>query len=153
MKFESLNIDSSKSGYTKLNNQINSLTNILSALEKRSLADADIEFINAQITLLNEFDGSEKALTRKIRHSIRAILKQVEKSVKIVPKGYYRNLYLAIGMSFGVPLGVVFSSALDNMAFVGIGIPIGMTIGIVIGSQMDEKARKEGRQLDIEVAY
>ncbi|MBT8222071.1 MAG: hypothetical protein KJN96_02760 [Eudoraea sp.] len=59
---------------------------------------------------------------------------------------------MALGMAvFGVPMGVAFGAALDNMAFLGIGIPIGMAIGIAIGTAMDEQAKKEGRQLDIDL--
>ncbi|MBT8322649.1 MAG: hypothetical protein KJO94_04145, partial [Eudoraea sp.] len=72
--------------------------------------------------------------------------------LKIVTKNYYRNLWLALGMTvFGIPLGVAFGAAQDNMAFLGVGIPIGMAIGIGVGTAMDEQAKKKGKQLDIDL--
>ena len=54
--------------------------------------------------------------------------------------------------AFGMPLGVAFSVALDNFAFIGIGLPIGMSIGMALGAGMDKKAAKEGKQLDFKVS-
>ena len=70
--------------------------------------------------------------------------------MKLVPKFYYRNLWMVLGMSaFGIPLGVAFSMSIKNMAFIGIGLPIGMAIGMIVGTNMDKKAFDEGRQLDV----
>jgi hypothetical protein len=52
---------------------------------------------------------------------------------------------------FGIPIGVIFGASLDNMAYLAIGLPIGLVIGIGVGAVMDQKALKEGRQLDIEI--
>jgi len=80
------------------------------------------------------------------------ILKLLEKEMKVVPKNHYRNLWLAVGMSaIGVPIGLVFGLCLGNIGLLGTGLPIGMAIGMVFGSNMDNKAFKEGRQLDMEV--
>ena len=80
------------------------------------------------------------------------MIQVLEKEQKLVPKNYYRKIWLILGMSaFGLPLGVVFGFALDNMAFLGIGLPIGMVIGMAFGAQMDKKAEKEGRQINMEM--
>ena len=82
------------------------------------------------------------------------IIELLEKKHKIVPKKFYLNRWLALGMAvFGVPLGVVMGSSLGNMAFIGTGIPIGMVIGMALGADMDKKALKEGRQMDIEYEF
>lgn len=82
------------------------------------------------------------------------ILKFVEKELKIVPKNYYRNLWVALGMSaFGLPLGVAFGLSIGNMGLMALGLPIGMAIGVLVGSSMDKKALEQGRQLDIEIKY
>jgi hypothetical protein len=47
--------------------------------------------------------------------------------------------------AIGIPIGVVFGSILDNMAYLSIGLPI----GLATGSSMDQKALKEGRQLNV----
>ena len=70
----------------------------------------------------------------------------------MVPKNYYRNMWLALGMSvFGLPIGVAFGASIGNMGLLGVGLPIGMAIGTLVGSQMDKKALKESRQLNIEI--
>ena len=59
-----------------------------------------------------------------------------------------RIIRMALGMSaFGIPMGVAFGAATDNMGLIGIGIPIGMSIGIAVGAQKDAQAAKNGLQL------
>lgn len=80
-------------------------------------------------------------MRKKIREKQTQIIRKVEKEQKIVPKNYYRNIWMAIGMAvFGIPLGVVFGMSLGNMAFIGIGLSIGLTIGLGVGSEMDKKS-------------
>jgi hypothetical protein len=82
------------------------------------------------------------------------LIKLIEKEVKLVPKNYYRNLWLTLGMAgFGIPIGVAFGASLGNMAFIGVGLPIGLAFGIALGTGMDKKALAEGRQLDLEIKY
>ena len=110
--------------------------------------------INNLIDEINAFSGSDKDLLKLIRKQQTSIVKLVEKELKYVPKKLHMSRWLAIGMSaFGVPFGVVFGTAMDNMGFLGVGIPIGMIIGMAIGAQMDKKALEEGRQLDVEIQF
>lgn len=107
---------------------------------------------NDMIHELDQHQSTARLLSINIRRTQTKILKVLEKELKIVTKHHYRNTWLAIGMSaFGLPLGVVFGSAIGNMAFLGIGLPIGMIIGMGIGTQMDKKAAEEKRQLDIQI--
>ena len=86
---------------------------------------------------------------KKVRHRI---VHRVNKELKLVPKNYHRNQWMVLGMTvFGIPLGIAFASAIDNMSFLAIGLPIGMPIGMAVGANMDQKAAKEGRQLDVEI--
>lgn len=130
-----------------------SLRKLLDELEKRELP-ADMERrIDQLIETINDANLSEKKSRKQIQSAKNSIIKSLEKQLKIVPKNYYRNLWMVLGMSaFGVPLGVAFGVALDNMAFIGIGLPIGMSIGLAVGGGMDEKAKKEDRQLNFEVS-
>jgi hypothetical protein len=52
-----------------------------------------------------------------------------------------------------LPLGAAIGLSVENIGLLGIGLPIGMGIGFVFGSSLDQKALKEGRQLDFEVKY
>ncbi len=135
----------------KLSKKYGSFRNLLAELESRDIPSHIIGEINEKVSTVNAFQGPAKGLRRVLRKEKDSIVKLLEKELKIVPKGYYRNMWMAIGMSaFGVAMGTAFGAALDNMAFLGLGIPIGMSIGMAIGAGMDEKAAKEGRQLSFE---
>lgn len=127
---------------------------LLAELVKKKLPDTMIDFLNQGIVAINQFKGTEKKLSKQMQKTIHQILQKLEKDLKIVPKHLYRNRWMAIGMTaLGVPFGLAFGAALDNMASLGIGIPIGMVVGMAIGASMDQKAAKEGRQLQIEAIF
>lgn len=125
---------------------------MIKELHNHSLNHKVVSVVNTQIDLLNkEYD--EKQLRKLIRKGQHKIIQILATEHKIVPKGYYRNLWMAIGMSaFGISMGTAFGVALGNMGLMGAGIPIGMAMGIAIGTSMDQKAAKEGRQLQFDSA-
>jgi hypothetical protein len=128
--------------------------NLLNELKTRQLPDEIITHINNEISLINTTSASEKDLAKQISKSQSGILKLIEKELKLVPKNHYRNLWLPLGMStFGLPLGVVFGLSLNNMAFLGIGLPIGMAFGVALGTALDNKAEKNGTQLNVEIKH
>lgn len=136
----------------KLNRVYSQFVELLSELKKKQLSQNICKLINESIDSLNSSTLNGNLLTRFIKQKQSAILKQVEKEHKIVPKNYYRNLWMIIGMSaFGIPMGVAFGLSIGNLGMIGIGMPIGMAIGIGVGSSMDKKASNEGRQLHIEI--
>jgi hypothetical protein len=121
---------------------------LIDELRKKELSEEITAFVNLDIEELNLI--TVENLKNQVKKKQAKIITQLEKELKIVPKNHYRNTWLAIGMSiFGIPLGVAFGASLGNMALLGIGLPIGMVIGLAIGTGMDQKAFKEGRQLDI----
>ncbi|MCX6226570.1 MAG: hypothetical protein NTV01_17780 [Bacteroidia bacterium] len=127
---------------------------LLSELRKRELPEGLVLSINKDIEDLKSISSSRDELRKTIRKKQTRIIKLLEKELKLVPKNYYRNQWLAVGMAvFGVPIGIAFGASLGNMGFLGIGLPIGMVIGIAIGTGMDKKAFKEGRQIDLEIKY
>jgi hypothetical protein len=140
--------------HKKINQKWNFLYSLLAEIEKKKLKESVVALINKQITDLNTFSGTEKKYLKKIRTTQYNIIQILEKEMNIVPKSYYRNKWFTLGLSlFGITFGVVFSVLLDNFAFVGIGLPIGMTIGMAIGANKDKEAKKEGRQLDIDIKW
>jgi hypothetical protein len=125
---------------------------LIDELNKKEIPEELLNSFNEMIDDLNKQHSTAKLLSINIRRTQSKMLKTLEKELKLVPKHHYRNTWMAIGMSaFGLPMGVVFGSAMGNMAFIGIGLPIGMAIGIAYGDQLDKKAAKEGRQLDIQI--
>ena len=125
---------------------------LLIELRKRDLPDSFVVSINKDIEELNSTSSSGDPLRKIVKDKQSRIIKVLEKDLKLVPQNYYRNIWLAVGMTaFGLPLGVAIGLSLKNMAFIGIGLPIGLPIGILVGTRMDKKAFKEGRQLDLEI--
>ena len=131
---------------------IASLEKLIAELNRRSIPDNIINLINLEIEQLNSFTGLDKDLIKQLQISQNSILTLIEMQLKLVPKGYYQNLWLAIGMAtFGIPLGVAIGFLFGNMAFIGVGLPIGMVIGIALGSAMDQKASEKGKQLNVDI--
>lgn len=126
----------------------------LEELDKKVLTDTVARKITTEVEELNRMQDIDPSLKKSLRQRLNKIIKLLEKEQKIVPRNYYRNLWLALGMSvFGLPLGVVFGNVIGNLAMLSIGLPIGMGIGAIVGTGMDKKALAEGRQLDIEIKY
>jgi hypothetical protein len=132
----------------------NQFVEFIEILRNKNLPEEIITFINIQIQELNEFPCGNVDFYKLVRQKQTLILKRLEKELKMVPKNYYMNLWLAIGMSvFGVPLGISMGTIFDNMGMLGIGLPIGMAIGIALGHGLDKRAKANGKQLEIEMKY
>lgn len=127
---------------------------LISELRKREIPENISLQINQQIESVNSFYGTTKELAKLMKKRQNAILKLLEKELKIFPKNYYRNLWMVLGLSaFGVPLGAAYGTLIGNMGMMGLGMPIGIGIGLAIGVGLDKKAKDSGRQLDVEVDY
>lgn len=137
---------------TKTNALYKQLQQILSELEQKKVSAETVAKINSEIAIINSTTLRDKDLHKMLKQKQNNIIKLLEKEHKIVPKNYYRNLWLAAGMgAFGLPIGVAFGLLMGNIALLSIGLPIGMAIGIAIGASMDKKAEAQGRQLNIEI--
>lgn len=144
MIIEKLKIRNNFDQDKRLTKAVLKMQNSIEALNKKETPGEVASVINDDIRMLNAFSGTDKEVRKTIRRTHSKILKLVEKELKWVPKNHYRTIWLAIGLAaFGIPLGAAFSN-------LGLGIPLGIVFGMVVGSQMDKKAKKEGRQLDIE---
>lgn len=142
------------SGNDRLSKQFHDLERLLAALQLRELPASVIQAVNEAISSVNSFSGSEKELSKQIAKAQNGILRLIGKELKVVPKNYYRNLWMALGMSaFGLPIGLVFGLMIGNIAFLGIGLPIGLVIGLALGTALDKKAFESGKQLDLELNY
>ena len=132
-----------------LHDRITKFQQLLGELGERNLTEEVVIAINEHIQALNDVTVSAKVFSKELRKRQSKIIALLQKKLKLVPKNYYRNLWMVLGMSaFGIPLGTVFGVTQGNMGLLGIGLPIGMVIGIAVGTSMDTKAKKEGKQLD-----
>lgn len=145
IKLNSFTDDKSTKIYTQF-------VDLLNELRKRKLPENIARSINLCIEKINSSTLADKQLSKFIKQEQTSILKQIEKEIKVVPKNYYRNLWLALGMSaFGLPIGVAIGLSLGNIGLLAIGLPIGMAVGLAVGSNLDKKAFIEKRQLNIEI--
>ncbi len=151
MKFHELNHRPDDENL-KLNEIFSQFRQLLAELENREIPDEIVTSINNDIDEINSITVIGNELQKEIERRLQRIIKLLEKNLKLVPKNYYRNLWMILGIAvFGIPIGVIFGASLDNMAYLAIGLPIGLVIGIGLGAVMDQKALKKGRQLDIEI--
>lgn len=154
MKISALKERQNNSDNAKLTRIYLQLGEYIKELNKKELPARIVETVNQHIEEINVSSLSENSLMKLVKWKQMKLVKLIEKELKIVPKNYYRNLWLAVGMSaFGLPIGVAFGLTLGNMGFLAIGLPIGMGIGIVVGSRMDKKAFESNRQLAIDIKY
>lgn len=136
----------------KLTKIYNQFVELLNELNRRELPENIVSSVNLGIDKINSSTLTVKALIKSIKEEQTSILKQIEKELKLVPKNYYRNLWLVLGMTvFGLPIGASFGLIIGNIGLLGLGLPIGMAIGIAVGTKLDKKALNEGRQLSIEI--
>ena len=127
---------------------------LIEILRNKNLPEEMVGFLNDQIQELNEYPCGTVDFYKLVKKKQTLILRKLEKDLKMVPKNYYTNMWLALGMAiFGVPFGISLGSIFDNMGMLGVGLPIGMAIGIALGFGLDKKAKTDGKQLDIEVKY
>lgn len=128
------------------------LQQLLNELEKKKVSAETANTINSEIEAINSTSLHDKDLYKMLKQKQNGIIKLLEKEHKIVPKNYYRNLWMAVGMgAFGLPIGVAFGLLIHNIALLSIGLPIGLGVGVLVGSSLDKKAETEGRQLDVEI--
>ena len=138
------------SGKTK--DSYNQFERLILEIRKKKLPEEIAFVINRHITQLNSVEDTGKTLRNQIRKEQSKIVGLLAQKLKIVPINFFRKTWFVLGMTvFGIPIGAAFGLSLNNMAFLGIGLPIGMSIGLAIGARMDNKAKEEGRQLNIEL--
>ena len=136
----------------KLNHLYLQFGKLLVLLGKKQLSEVNINFINQSVERINISSSTGNDFKKLIKQEQTSLLKQIEKTQKIVPINYYRNLWMLLGLTaFGLPIGTAFGLLMGNIGLMGVGLPIGMAIGAVVGGNMDKKALNEGRQLNIEL--
>jgi len=139
----------------RLNQLYSQFDILLSELRKKEVPDSIIQTINNEVEEINISNSlTTNDLRKVIKKKQTAILRLIEKDLKLVPKNYYRTLWLALGMTvFGIPLGVLAGVFLGQPGLFAIGLPIGVAIGVTVGTAMDKTAAKENRQLNLEIKY
>lgn len=139
--------DEEVKGNGKLAKRLNYSANVFDALDAKEVDPLALnDYLRELKSILNKSDIKPAQVTRFYTK----VLSFIQKKYGYVTEKFYQNQWMAIGMAaFGMPFGIMFGFALDNMAFLGIGLPIGMPIGMAIGAQKDKQAKEKGLQLEI----
>jgi len=127
----------------RLNKEYHKMELLINALNQKEIPGEIQELINADIDSINSFEGNDKELRKHIKKVRTKTLKLVEKELELVAINHYRDLWMAIGIALGIAL----SASFDNN---GLGLIIGLVVGITLGSNMDKKAAKNGKQLNLQ---
>lgn len=101
----------------------------------------DTEYISLLQNVVNSYPATKEE-TKVYAGHINRYDAYVRKKYFLVPAGYYRAVWLSLGIAIGLPLGLSFKN-------IAAGIPIGLGIGLAVGTGLESKARKEGRLVDL----
>lgn len=154
MEINQLNLNPEKINNQKLKSLYAQFEEILDKIKQKKISYQTIYFINREIDQANSTALRDTSLFKLLKDKQNIIIKHLEKEHKIVPKNYYKNLWLAVGMTaFGLPMGIVLGLLIGNIGLMAIGLPIGLGIGAAVGTLMDKKALQDGRQIDVEIKY
>jgi len=115
---------------------------IFSDLNHRELTDEQVQSIEEKMEELNLNVGSDNS-KRNFKRKLSSFTKYLQEKLSLVTEGYYT----ALGMTFGVALGVAFAPMLERQIGISMNMGIGLIIGVVIGQYLDNKAAKENRVL------
>jgi hypothetical protein len=97
-----------------------------------------------------ELDSLESSPENRKKHVGKTLAKfehYLHNTFSFTPKGYYTNLGLIMGSTFGVFIGIITLSIFDWSLSVSLGISFGALIGLMIGHNMDSRAKAAGTLL------
>lgn len=146
MMIEKLKTRAELSQNKKYSKASSKMKDLIVALNKKEIPDEYISIINDDIKNLNSFFGTNKQLINLTKKTASKILKFVDTKLKLVSKHHYRNIGLIMGMLFGP----ILTLPINNLGYSGLGMLLGIVVGIAIGTNLDNKAKKEDKQLDVE---
>jgi len=134
----------------KLEKLYENLQEVIVALnEKEVPKDMEAEF-NEEINGVNAMNGNVKEHRYTLKRVRQKIISKAANQLKLVVPGYYRTLWMSVGMTaFGLPIGILIGLWVNNIGLLGVGLPLGFAIGMLIGVKLDKKAKAEGRQLAV----
>ena len=137
-------------GNEKLSEKLVVFQKLLEEVNKHKLPEDVQESINLEIEKINAFTGKDNKLLKVLVRSQLKTLRILEAKLGLVPKKYYQNTWMAVGIAIGISIGVAIGTA-TNMGMMAIGLPIGLGIGLHLGKKKDDEVFKNGKQLDVEI--
>jgi len=116
----------------------------LSELKSRKFTKDEIRSIETELDSLNLASNPENS-KKHFKKALTKFEKYLKDTFFLTPKGYYTELGITLGSSFGVVAGVIIGERFERSLGIALGISIGMLIGLLIGRYMDSMAVAEGK--------
>ena len=119
---------------------------IINSLEERNLSESEIQAIETELYVLNLKSNPENRI-KFFKKVLAQFKKYLKDNFSFISKGYYTNLGIGLGTSFGILFGIVILSNLERSLGISLGTGLGLLLGLIIGQSMDAKAAREGKML------
>jgi hypothetical protein len=141
--FESLVTETSKKSEIKVYQEF---TQIITGIENKNLSESEIQSIETELGSLNLKSNPENR-KKYFKKALSEFKKYLKDTYSLTPKGYYTNLYGALGLSFGLMFGVAILSNLERSLGIALGLIGGMVVGSIMGRSKDAQAKAAGNML------
>lgn len=123
--------------------QADKLIRMLDILAEKEITSDYIDgHLSAMTAAIQEHPDGGRPLHKAWNPLLSVLENHLTKEYKLVPKGHYIGIGIAIGMGLGCAFSVAMMS--HNPSFLAIGISLGMSMGVAIGAGMDSSADKKG---------
>lgn len=141
--FDSLVSETSKKSEIKVYQEF---IHIISSLGERDLSETEIQSIETTLDelRLNSLNADNKKYFTKALQRFKKYLKD---TFSLTTTGYYTNMGIVLGSSFGIIFGIVLLSNFERSLGIAYGIALGMVIGLIIGHNLDSQAKASGRMI------
>lgn len=119
---------------------------ILTELKSKEFSKDETQSLETELDGLDlvSRSGNRKKYVKRALSKFENYLKD---TFSLISKGYYTNMGIGLGATFGLLFGIVVLSGFERSLGMSLGLSFGMLIGLVIGRSMDAKAISEGRVL------
>ena len=141
--FESSKTETTKKSEIKVYEKF---LHILIELQNREFSKDEIHSIETELDRLNLKSNPENR-KKHLKKTLTKFEKYLKETFSLTSKGYYTNLYGALGLSFGLLFGVAILSNLERSLGISLGLIGGMVVGSIMGLNKDSQAKATGKML------
>lgn len=119
---------------------------IITSLEKKNLAENEIQAIELELDNLN-LKSTPENRKKYFTKAMNDFKKYLKDTFSLTTKGYYTTYYGGLGLVFGLLFGVAILSNLERSLGLSIGLTGGMIVGSILGRNKDIQVKAAGKML------